>query len=212
MAIPTKRFPRAEPVNYDDFRPQIRSGDLLLCSGSALFSQMIQRATQSVWSHVAFVMRVDSIDRVMVLESREPIGVRTVPLRTYLADYDDEVRGRPYPGGMVLARHQAFKEAASSDTSLQSLGRFAADLLGYPYDKDEIAKIAARIVAGFLPFSKAEKRALKHDREYICSEYVFECYKTLGIEIEHDRRGFVAPADFARARDVDLVAVLKGKS
>ena len=113
---------------------------------------------------------------------------------------------------MVLARHRAFKETASSDTSLQSLGRFAADLLGYPYDKDEIAKIAARIVAGFLPFSKAEKRALKHDREYICSEYVFECYKTLGIEIEHDRRGFVAPADFARARDVDLVAVLKGKS
>lgn len=51
---------------------------------------MIQRATRSVWSHVAFVMRVDSIDRVMVLESREPIGVRTVPLRTYLADYDDE--------------------------------------------------------------------------------------------------------------------------
>lgn len=212
MAIPTKRFPRAEPVNYDDFRPQIRSGDLLLCSGSALFSRMIQRATRSVWSHVAFVMRVDSIDRVMVLESREPIGVRTVPLRTYLADYDDEVRGRPYPGGMVLARHRAFKEAAPSDTSLRSLGRFAADLLGYPYDKDEIAKIAARIVAGFLPFSKAEKRALKHDREYICSEYVYECYKTLGIEIAHDRRGFVAPADFARASEVDLVAVLKGKS
>ena len=73
-------------------------------------------------------------------------------------------------------------------------------------------KIASRIVAGFLPFSKAEKRALKHGREYICSEYVFECYKTLGIEIEHDRRGFVAPADFARATDVELVAVLKSKS
>ena len=173
---------------------------------------MIQRATDSVWSHVAFVMRVDSIDRVMVLESREPIGVRTVPLRTYLADYDDEVRGRPYPGGMALARHRAFKEGAPSDASLRRLGRFAADLLGYPYDKDEIAKIAARIVAGFLPFTKAEERALKHDREYICSEYVFECYKTLGIEIEHDRRGFVAPADFARASEVDLVAVLKGKS
>ena len=101
---------------------------------------------------------------------------------------------------MILARHRAFKEEAPPDTSLQSLGRFAADLLGYPYDKDEIAKISARIAAGFLPFSKAEKRALKPDREYICSEYVFECYKTLGIEIERDPRGFVAPADFARAQ------------
>ena len=83
-------------------------------------------------------MRVDSIDRVMVLESREPIGVRTVPLRTYLADYDDEVRGRPYPGGMVLARHRAFKEEAPPDTSLQRLGRFGcprvpgAAVLGEP--------------------------------------------------------------------------------
>ena len=119
--------------------------------------------------------------------------MRTVPPRTYLADYDDEVRGRPYPGGMVLARHRAFKEAASSDTSLQSLGRFAADLLGYPYDKDEIAKIAARIVAGFLPFSRAEKRALKHDREYICSEYVFECYKDPG------HRDRARPSGFRRA-------------
>ena len=72
-----------------------------------MFSRMIQKSTGSAWSHVGFVMRLDAIDRVMVLESVEPLGVRTVPLRKYLQDYDS--RGnKPYPGGVVIARHKAF--------------------------------------------------------------------------------------------------------
>ena len=94
---------------------------------------------------------------------------------------------------------------------LRKFGQFAADLFGYPYDKDEIAKIAARIAASYLPFSGEDRRALKPDREYICSEYVWECYRQLGIRIGHDRRGFIAPADFARAEEVTLVAVLKSR-
>ena len=48
-------------------------------------SQMIQAATDSIWSHVAFVVRLEVIDRIMVLESLEPVGVRTVPLSKYLS-------------------------------------------------------------------------------------------------------------------------------
>ena len=84
-----KGFPRREKQDYDKFRHQIASGDLLLCSGSGMFSRMIQASTKSVWSHVGFVMRLDSIDRIMVLESVEPLGVRTVPLIKYLTDYDN---------------------------------------------------------------------------------------------------------------------------
>ncbi len=39
----------------------------------------------------------------------------------------------------------------------------------------------------------------------------YECYKSVGIKIEHDRRGFIAPADFAKAREVTLQAILKEK-
>ena len=93
-------------VDYAAFRHKIRNGEVLLCSGKAVFSKLIQRATGSIWSHVGFVMRMDSIDRVMVLESVESIGVRTVPLSTYLRDYDSE--GHPYKGRMVLLRHKNF--------------------------------------------------------------------------------------------------------
>lgn len=208
MPISVKSFPKNVVVDYGQARKDIRSGDILLCSGSGWFSKMIQKGTKSVWSHVGFVMRMDAIDRVMVLESVEPLGVRTVPLSKYLTDYDS--KDNPYPGGFVIARHDDFQSKAT-DAKLRKFGQFAVDLFGYPYDKDEIAKIATRISASYLPFSAKEKKALKPDREYICSEYAWECYKSVGIKIEHDKRGFIAPADFAKAKEVKLQAVLKQK-
>lgn len=208
MSICLKRFPRGKAVNYQQVRKNIRSGDILLCSGSGWFSKMIQKGTKSVWSHVGFVMTLDSIDRVMVLESVEPLGVRTVPLSKYLSNYDN--KGNAYPGGLVIARHRDFGSKAT-ESKLRKFGQFAVDLFGYPYDKDEIAKIAARISASYLPFSSREKKALKPDREYICSEYAWECYKSVGITIEHDKRGFIAPADFAKTKEVSLQTVLKTK-
>ena len=208
MTISMKKFPSTPKIKYAQFRSKIASGDLILCSGSGIFSRMIQAGTKSAWSHVGFVMRLDAIDRVMVLESVEPLGVRTVPLSKYLTDYDSD--GNPYPGGIVIARHDDFKTKASPN-KLRKFGQFAVDLFGYPYDKDEVAKIAARIAASYLPFSSADMKALKRDREYICSEYVWECYKSLGIRIDHNKKGFIAPADFAKAKKVKLKAVLKKK-
>ncbi len=103
MRIDVNNFPTNSVSNYSEYRGQIKNGDLLLCAGSSWFSRLIQWATESIWSHVGFVMRLDKIDRVMVLESVESQGVRTVPLRKYLNDYDN--KGNPYPGGLVIARH-----------------------------------------------------------------------------------------------------------
>ena len=206
MAIALKRFPRQPAVGYGELRRELRSEDLLLCSGTGMFSRMIQAASESVWSHVAFVMRLDAIDRVMVLESLEPIGVRTVPLRKCMEDYDSH--RNPYPGRLAVARHADFAGRADQD-ALRRLGKFAVDLFGYPDDKDEVAKIAARIVASKIGFTRRVRQEVKRAREYICAEYVWECYKSLGIHIEYDRRGFIAPADFARARGVQFQAVVR---
>lgn len=208
MSVSRKSFPKKQVSNYQSVRSQIRSGDVLLCSGSGWFSKMIQRATDSVWSHVAFVMRLEAIDRVMVLESVESLGVRTVPLSKYLHDYDSQ--GNPYKGGFVILRHANFDRIATQ-ARLRKFGQFAVQLFGYPYDKHEIAKIAARIAASYLPFTKKEKAELQRDTEYICSEYVWECYRSIGIDIPYDKRGFVAPADFAKAADMKLQFVLQKK-
>ena len=126
-------------------------------------------------------------------------------MRKYIEDYDN--KRNPYPGGLVIARHADFASVAPA--KLKRFGQFAVDLFGYPYDKDEIAKIATRIAASKLSFSRQDRKSLQPDREYICSEYVWECYRKMGIKIQHDKRGFIAPADFARAKKVTLQAVLR---
>lgn len=184
----------------------IRNGDVLICSGSGVFSAMIQQATGSVWSHVGVVLRLESINRVMLLESVEPIGVRTVRLSKYLENYAND--GEPYPGGLAIIRHKRF-EALADKNKLSRLAQFAVDRFGYPYDKDEIARIAARIMASKIPFTRKQRDRIAPDEEYICSEYVAKCYEEFGIKVAWNKKGFIAPSDFAADPDFELVAVLK---
>jgi len=203
MAISISKFPNLRAKRYKYVRDDLRSGDILLCAGSGIFSKMIQKWSSSVWSHVGFIMRLDDIDRMMVLESVEPIGVRTVPFSHYIKNYKG---GKGYPGRLLVARHRDFP--TDQPRKLNKLSRFAVDRFGYPYDTDEIARIAARI--GFGMFS-IKKNHPKWDQEYICSEYAWACYQAVGIDIEWDDRGFIAPKDFARSRRIYPVAALKVK-
>ena len=228
MPLLRNKFPELPPTPYGELRPQLRSGDVLLCSGTGVFSTLIQRATRSVWSHVGLILRVDSIDRVMLLESLEPIGVRTVRLSKYLTDYDN--RGNPYPGRLAVIRHREISEKVagrgqtgtphSSDTPLDTrhssfvtqMAAAAVDRFGYPYDKEQIAIIAARIVSNRLRFSKKERDRLDRPNAYICSEYVALCFQEIGIDIPWDKKGFIAPADFACADCFELTATLQTPS
>ena len=202
MAIAVRKVPKLRTQRYEDVRPLVESGDMLLCSGSAMFSKMIQKATNSAWSHVAFVLRLNAIDRVMVLESVERLGVRTVPLSNYVRDHNGT--GSGYPGKLLIARHAGFTRV--DQKKLTSMSRFAVGLFGYPYDRDEIVRIAARIGKSLFGFESSDVR---RDREYICSEYAWECFKRVGIEVPYDARGFIAPADFARDRHIKAIAAIR---
>lgn len=164
-------------VPYTEVRKNLRSGDLFFCSGDYLISQAIQKLTNSPWSHVGIVFHLAGIDRVLLLESVEDSGVRFVPLSKYLNNYD---QGRSYSGCAVLGR------CRNADSGVvAALAKFGIDLLTLPYDKEEIAKILVRISLGY---GKKEG-----DREYICSELVYECFSKAGIEFRYDKRGFISP-------------------
>lgn len=208
MSIEVEEFPDNEVSDYTSLRNELRNGDVLICSGSGVFSSMIQQATGSVWSHVGFILRLDSIGRIMLLESVEPIGVRTVRLSKYLDDYCND--GKPYPGGLAVIRNKEFTTIVDTEKVAQ-MAQYAIDLFGYPYDKDEIAKIAARILASKVPFTDKQNKKIEPDREFICSEYVAHCFKQVGLEIQWNGLGFVAPSDFALDPNFELIAVLKHK-
>ncbi|EKD53982.1 MAG: hypothetical protein ACD_60C00133G0002 [uncultured bacterium] len=196
-------FPNLPVKRYEQIRNEIQSGDILLCSGNAVFSNLIKQATKSPWSHVAFILRLDLIDRIFVLESVESIGVRAVPLSSYVFDYN--ATGKGYEGRLMLARHRDLKPE-----NMINLSKTATDLLGYPYHTEEIIRIAARISKHTLGLSDTVEEMPK--REFICSEYAYVCFKSVGITIDYNPLGFIAPADFARCAKVDALSFIETTS
>jgi hypothetical protein len=196
-------FPTLPLVDYEDVRANIRSGDILLASGNYNFSKLIRRATNSYWSHVAFVLRIDEIDRVMVLESIEGKGVRAIPLSEYPRNF--EGTGVGYNGRLVIARHDQFETAATPE-ALKGMSQAAVDRLSYPYSSEDIAEITLRIVAGSIGIKKEEMTRGPAD---ICSEYVDRIFSTLGLDVPHDPRGFIAPSDWGRWDQIKLLFELR---
>ena len=191
-------FPQLPMKSYSEARQDIRSGDILIASGNYMFSKIIQHATDSCWSHVALVMRLDDIDRVMVLESVEDKGVRTIPLSEYVNNF--EGTGVGYKGRLAIARHKHFENLGKGE-ALKRMAQFAVDRFARPYDQEEIARITARIVGSAIGFKKGQ---IKRNDAFICSEYVFECLDRIGIKIDCVNPSFVAPSDFPKDVNVSL--------
>lgn len=191
MAAPiTKRQIKALPVvRYQDVRAELRTGDLVFCSGSYFFSGLIQRFTRSVWSHVGIVRVDHELDRVFVLESETGIGVRIVPVSKYLRDYHG--RRRPYRGQIVIAR---VAPALDDDQARKAISH-GLDLLTKPYDNWEILRIAMRIL-----FRRTRRW---QDRKFICSELVDECYRAANVRFRR-ADNYVSPDDIWRD---DIVAL-----
>jgi cell wall-associated NlpC family hydrolase len=188
----SKREIKALPVQaYDAVRDSLRSGDLVFCSGSYLFSGLIQRFTRSVWSHVGIVYRDDNLGRVFVLESETGVGVRLVPVSKYLRDYHG--RRRPYRGQIVVGRVQP---ALTTEQVRQGVS-FGMDLLTKPYDNSEILRIALRIAF------RVGRRT--RDRKFICSELVDECFRAAGVRFARPDN-YISPQDIWRDPSVLLQA------
>lgn len=202
MAISINSFRDIPVYQYSDIRPIIRSGDLLLCSGTSVFSSLIQTTTNSIWSHVGFIIRLPAIDRIMVLESVESIGVRTVTLSSYVQNYNGTEKR--YPGKIVIARHDHFRPE-----NISSLSKTAIDRLGYPYNTEEIIQIAAKITLKNIGLTPPAPNT-PPTKAYICSEYASECYRSVGITIPNSPdNGFISPADFARTPDINAVGIIQ---
>ncbi len=145
--------------------------------------------------------RLDEIDRVIVLECVEKIGVRAVAFSSFVRK--SPLGREPYPGRILLARH-AGMGAKSRQKPLRRMAEFAFDRLGDRFSQAEMAKIALRIVLG--RFNIKLHPSLGPDDEFICSEYVAKTFQKVGIEFPWDGRGFIAPSDIAADPKVTAVA------
>jgi hypothetical protein len=204
VPIPDDVLKTLKPLPLEKISGRVRDGDLLLCSGTDPFSRLIGWATKSPWTHVALAFRWPEAGRIMVFESVERIGVRTVPLKSFITRSSEGQE--PYPGKIILARHAAVAERLNG-ASGRRLADFAVDRFGYPFAPMEIVKIGSRIVLSGL--NVRLPKTLGPKNEFICSEYVGRCLEAIGIEIPWDGLGFIAPGDFAACPDVEALAQFK---
>ncbi len=195
----------AEPLGAISRR--VRDGDLLLCAGNDAFSRLIGWATKSPWTHVAIAYRWPSLRRIMVFEAVQQLGVRTVPLETFIRQ--SSTGTTPYPGKIILARHEDFNTSrgARGSAAEKQFADFAIDRFGDPFAAAEIFKIALRITLGRL--QREMPKFMAPGDEFICSEYVAKCFERIAIKVPWDGLGFIAPADFARDPKVKAIARIR---
>ena len=203
MAIADNVLTALKAAPYAKVRALVQDGDLLLCSATDPMSKLIRWSTRTPWSHIAIAYRIESLDRVMVFEAVEKIGVRTVPLSKFISCTSEGTR--PYPGKILLARDQRFADLAPAKR--KAMYDFAFASLGDRFAPAEIVKIATRLMVGRM--ARKMPRFLGARDEYICSEYVAKCFTKAGLKIPWDGLGFVAPGDFAAAPDVNAVAQIR---
>jgi hypothetical protein len=189
------------PEDLPQIVPKIRDGDILLCAAHDPFSRLIGWSTKSVWSHVALAYAWEAVDRVLAFECVQQLGVHAVSLTRFISQTSTGTH--PYPGKIILARH----EDTPRRDALKPLADFAINAMGDRFSPAEIMRIAARIAFGRL--ERPMPRSLGAHDEFICSEYVAKCFETVGITIQWDGKGFIAPADFALDPKVHAIAQFK---
>lgn len=189
---------RASLTPYEDARAMIQTGDLLLCSGNEPISRIIQTTTRSPYSHVAMVVRMLSVDRVLLLEAEWPYGVRAVPLSSYFKDWN--ASGKPYPGHLLVARHTRLD--INNETATSMFLSELVDLLGRPYSLRRALRIGLREMVALIGF---RFRELSLKKATVCSEYIFHAFSRLGIELPWNRKGYILPMDIAAHEHIALV-------
>jgi hypothetical protein len=203
VAIDDDYLKQAKPEPLSAIARRIRDGDLLLCSGNDPFSRLIGWSTSSPWTHVAIAYRWPTLGRIMVFEAVQTIGVRTVPISRFISQ--SSTGQKPYPGKIILARHEDFSEKSGlHGAAMERLVDFAVDHLGDRFAGTEIMKIAARIAFGRL--GGRMPKFLGPKNEFICSEYVARAFQAMGVEVLWDGLGFIAPSDFARDPKTKAIA------
>ncbi|WP_377918492.1 YiiX/YebB-like N1pC/P60 family cysteine hydrolase [Bacillus songklensis] len=193
----TDKFKNITVDKYENLINVLKSGDIFFCSGNYLVSELIKKVSGSMFSHTGIIIKWG--EHTLVMESVEDDGVRMVPLEHYINNYENS--NKRYNGSLYVARHKLLENLNNEDEMIRNLIKIGLSLLNRSYDKNEIARIVARIGLGIGRHEDNE--------EYICSEFVNECFKKIGIEVLTDSEGYIFPEHIAIDQHVYPIAQIE---
>lgn len=158
---------------YTTVRDKLETGDLILFSGKGGTSTGIKWLTNSKWSHVAMVVRLDDWDTLLLWEATTLMdlkdvltgkcrqGVQLVTLSDRIASYDGEVSVR-------------FLDVKRTPKMKRALVELRQELRGRKYETRKIELLRAAY-DGPLGENSSDLSSL------FCSELIAESYQRMGL-------------------------------
>jgi hypothetical protein len=187
---------------YNDMRPQLKTGDIVLFSGKSAVSNIIKLFSGGKWSHVGMVVIMEEFDRMVLLwesttlsnipdiETRTATkGVQLVPMSQRITTYEGEVTIR-------------LLNKAISDAMNQKLAEVRKELSRKPYERSQIELLKAAY-DGIGGASSGEDLS-----SLFSSELVAEGYQAMGLLPEFPAglpSNEYTPIDFSDRRQLKLL-------
>jgi len=147
-------MPRMLYVIYMNANFELKTGDILHCSGKRLLSRLIKWATKSEYSHTAMVIEIWGV--MCVIDSQKD-GTNPRPLEAWLKKYNYEI---------IVARRELAKPR-QKEICMRAMGK--SGVTGYDF-------VTLLIRA---PWGLLTGKWLKDEdpeREMVCSEFVMYSY------------------------------------
>lgn len=177
---------------YEEIRPDIKTGDILLFSGKGNLSELIKKSTFSKWSHVAMALRLDEYNIVLCYESttlsniadvtdgKKKKGIQLVSLAERLANYK----------GDVGIRHLHVERTPEM---MNALKEYRKEVKNRKYEVNliELAKSALDLPPRFIFENDEDLSSL------FCSEHIAEAYQRMKLLSEEKASNEYTPADFS---------------
>lgn len=210
--------PPSVAVPYEDVRPAIRPGDVLLFRGRGLVSALIGGLGRSRYSHAALAIRVQAEGgemRTLVAEFRELRGGRTVLLSKAIEGADVDLYRVNLPED---AAHPAYTEAVRRLVADRAWGK-ALEARAYSY------WTIVRLVLGRLPLFLLRRlpflgrrlpfRTWSEDdaadpKGFVCSVFVSWAWRTAGLVdlVPNLADDSTEPGDLARSGRLEYAGTL----
>ncbi len=178
--ILTKTNNKGYPEKYNNFRDNIKNGDLILYRGTSFLAKGIQYFDKAYYNHIGVVWRPDDTERILTLDMWSD-GLACVPLSRRMEGYKDFCILRPKASELKI-------KAAIALTLDEWDGK------DIKYDNQLILRVAMIKKTGI------DLTGLGKEDKFICSEFTQHYCDLLNLET-YSMINLITPEDFRRYID-----------
>lgn len=194
-------------LNFQDAQALLREGDVLLFRGGGLFSFLIKRAGEGLYSHVGLASAVGTNGGKMweCVEFREWKGGRSVNLLRYLQQHNSIHIDVYRPVSVIKKIDNITYNEIDIIFNAKTLTNHMRSLTGLPYGWNRIIYIMQKKIPFLRGLYNIERSSdddiiIDEAKGFICSTAVSYCFTKIGYDLLHNRSDLaMEPSDIARS-------------